>query len=217
MYTAVLMMALATGADSIDFGRRGGCSGYSGCYGGGGYGGCGGGYGGGYGGCGGGYGGGYGGCGGGYGGGGYSTSNYGGGYYGMPAGGFYTSGGYYYAPGTIVQNTPNYARDSFYMNPNTANTASVRVLVPNANAEVWFDGNATKQTGTERIFVSPSLAPDNRYIYTVKARWNDNGQTIDRERRVEFQPGQPVTVDFRNNPSESVPLPKGNNPKKNDA
>jgi uncharacterized protein (TIGR03000 family) len=220
MYTAVLMIALTTSVESVDFGRRGGgggaCSGYGGY--GGGYGGCGGGYG---------SGGGYGCCGGGYyGSGGYRTSYYGGGYYGTPTYGmgyypstpFYSSGGSYFAPNVIVQTPATNVRQSFYMDPNAANVASMRVLVPNASAQIWFDGAATTQTGTERIFVSPTLTPGSKYYYTVKARWNDNGQTINRERRVEVQPGQSMTtVDFRNEPSENVPAPKANTPKKNDA
>jgi uncharacterized protein (TIGR03000 family) len=115
MYSVVLMMALTTGTDAVDFGHRNRCSGGYGCHGGGGYGcyggggygcsgGCygGGGYGcsggcyGGYGGCYGGYGrygcsGGYGGCSGGYAG--YGCS---GGYGGCSGGyaGYGCSGGY---------------------------------------------------------------------------------------------------------------------------
>jgi uncharacterized protein (TIGR03000 family) len=207
MYTAVLMMALTTSADTVDFGRRGGngCSGaYSGCYGGGYYGGGGSG-------C---YGGGYHGSGGHHGCCGHGGVGYGAGYHGST---FYGAGYHpaapYFASGAITPTSNGY--QSFYMNPNT-NTASVRVLLPNESAEIWFDDNLTKQTGMERTFLTPALSPDSQYVYTVKARWNDNGQTINRQQRIELRAGQPVTVDFRNDSRENLPLPKGNNPPRND-
>jgi len=100
MYSVVLMMAVTTGGEAADFGRRGGCRGgcYGGCYGGGYGGGC---YGGGYGGC---YGGmSSGGC---YGGG-YGGMSSGGCYGGMSYGGMSYGGGYgCYGGGYAVPVTP---------------------------------------------------------------------------------------------------------------
>jgi uncharacterized protein (TIGR03000 family) len=209
MYTAVLMLAMTTSAETADFGRRGGCSGGYGCSGCSGYyGGC----------CGGGY---YGGC---CGGGGYRSGYYG--YYGgggpnYAYGRYYSSPsysyGYFSSPNVIVQGQPTNVRQSFYLDPNQAATAAmVRVLVPNPDAEIWFDDTATKQRGTERAFTSPGLDPKSKYKYTVKARWTENGKTVDRQRIVELQPGQPVLVNFRSDSGEQVAPPKKPSPLEED-
>jgi uncharacterized protein (TIGR03000 family) len=203
MYTAVLMLALTTGADAADHGGRrgGGCNG--GCYGGG-YGGC---YGGGYGGCyGGGYGGGYGCCGGGgyYGGGGYRA-----GYGGVYPGYAYMNTGGYYSPNVIVQGQGTEVRQSFYP---SQNTAMVQVLLPNPDAEVWFDGTATTQRGTDRFFQSPALQGEGRFQYTIKARWNRDGKSVEQERTVDVTPGRPVMVDFRAPSGEQIGDPNRKNP-----
>jgi len=208
MYTAVLVLALTAGADSMDHGRRGGgCGCYGGCYGGG-YCGC---YGGGYCGCYGGYSGywcgGY--CGGGF------CGGYGGGYRtGYGYGGGYYGGGYGYASYPSYNSMPMYGYSSDYYTPNMmtqqpgtvlsqsfyrgagGNSATVRVILPSADAEIWFDNSATQQRGMERIFHTPGLE-SGKYSYTVKAKWNDNGRAVEQERRVEVQPGQMAMVDFR--------------------
>ena len=81
------------------------------------------------------------------------------------------------------------------------------MLVPAADAQVWFENNATTQRGMERLFESPPLAPNQNFIYTIKARWMENGQAVNRERRVNVQAGQSVTVNFREKTGENVPPP----------
>jgi len=137
---------------------------------------------------------------------GYSPYYYGRGYYGPQSYGSYYQpyygGNYYgnysngYAPG-YYSDSSTYApsmnyRDSSYVDPNAA---AITVLVPDANAQVWFDDAPTTQRGTERIFHTPALQQAG--TYTIKARWNENGRAIDQTRTVQVQPGQPVTVDFR--------------------
>jgi len=230
MYTAVLVLALTTAADTADFGRRGGCrggggygGGCSGYYGGGYGGGCYGGYGGGYGGgCYGGYGGGYGGCssyggcsgyyGGGYRGGygpGYNTGM---GYAYMPGGSSYMPSGYTYAPGYVNQGTE--VRQSYYQGANQ-NTAMVQVFLPTPDAEVWFDNTPTTQRGTDRFFQSPPLEGQGRFQYMIKARWNKDGKNVEQERRVEVTPGQPARVDFRAQAGEQISDPRPPNPNPN--
>jgi len=199
-------------------GGYGGCygGGYGGCYGGRSYGGC---YGGGYvsGGCYGGYSGGYsGGC---YGGSSYGGSSYGGCYGGYVHGGSYGSyaprsysyGGTY--PGSYVTQdgttafsttTPSDSNTtySFYAaNGETngvsdlpSNAARVRVVVPNAQAKVWIDGNQTTSTGAVRMYHTPALS--NGGSYRVKASWTDNGREMTKERSVAVTPGQMAVVDF---------------------
>jgi uncharacterized protein (TIGR03000 family) len=179
MYTAVLMLAMSSGAESVDFGRRG-CNGCSGCYAA-----CSGRY---YSGC----SGNYSGCCGGYRSG-YYSYNY--------------APGYSNAPSMAMQGSGIEARQSFYRGSD-GNGAMIRVMVPNPDAEIWFDNTPTKQRGIDRMFRSPPLDGNGRYSYTIKGKWMDNGRAIEQERSVQVQPGQPVMVDFRVNPGEKLTSPK---------
>ena len=149
----------------------------------------------------------------------YGRGYYGRGYYGR---GYY--GGSFYGPYLGFYNRPYYApysysygysapdyyypdapeiRQSFYP---PEQSATVSVTVPTADAQVWFDNAATTQRGTQRTFHSPALQPGN-YSYTIKARWTQNGQSVDQQRQVQVQPGQSVGVDFRGKSGESPPTP----------
>ena len=82
-----------------------------------------------------------------------------------------------------VQDTPN-ARISYYYTPATqglANSAQIRVIVPNAEAKITIDGKATTSTGTDRLFLTPQLtqgAPNN---YRVRVAFQRNGEEVTRE------------------------------------
>ncbi len=65
-----------------------------------------------------------------------------------------------------------------------------------ANAEIWFDGAKTKQTGPSREFVSTPLAPDRSYTYHLRVRWTEDGRTIERTRRVPVRAGDRIRLDF---------------------
>ena len=180
MYTAVLMIAMTASTDSVDFGRRR-CNGCAGAYAG----------------C----------CARSYSGCAGCSGAYRSGYY--APGYSYSTGGYYYSPnGTVAQAPAGQIRQSFYPSVNQ-NAAMVRVLLPDANAQIWFDGTVTTQQGMDRFFHSPALESGSTYSYTIKARWLENGRQIDRERSVRLEPGQPITVDFRANPGENLNAPKG--------
>jgi len=136
----------------------------------------------------------------------------GGGYYGTR--GYYGGRGYYYDSPYYYESAPVYsdsvtqipateARPSFYSDPNSA---TMMVLVPNADAEVWFDGAPTTQRGMERMFNTPALQQAG--FYTIRARWNENGRAVDQQRQVRVQPGQSITVDFRVPASEKIPVPR---------
>ncbi len=75
------------------------------------------------------------------------------------------------------------------------NTAHVEVLAP-ADAQIWFDGHATTQTGTERSYTSPALEPHQAYVYDVRAHWEANGKSVDQTRQVTVHAGDSVVVDF---------------------
>ena len=150
---------------------------------------------------------------GGYGYGGYGNYGYGGGY--LPFGGAFLPNVYYggqdyspyyqgydYAPGYAAPTT-----QSFY--PPTApaqQTVGMTIFLPVADAQVWIEHQAMTQTGMERTFESPPLAPNVNFTYTINARWMENGKTVNQQRQVGVQAGQNVSVNFRDNSPVNVPL-----------
>jgi uncharacterized protein (TIGR03000 family) len=74
--------------------------------------------------------------------------------------------------------------------------ATIRVVVPTADAVVTFDGAPTQQRGTERVFQTPPLEPGQEFTYTVTATWVENGQKMSREDRVTVRPRSGTTVNF---------------------
>jgi len=127
---------------------------------------------------------GYGGYGAGYGGGYYGNTYYGNGYgLSAPVQGYQSL----YPPDTI--NVPANA-------PVAPNTALVTVRVPD-NAQLYFGNTeAAIQSGAMREFVSPPLEPGSNYQYTLRARWMQNGQAVERTKTVNVHANEQVMVDF---------------------
>lgn len=75
-------------------------------------------------------------------------------------------------------------------------TALVEVRVPVADAEVWIEGKPSNQKGLVHRFLSPSLASRRDFVYTIRARWVEDGKPVDSERRVTVRAGATVVVDF---------------------
>ena len=76
--------------------------------------------------------------------------------------------------------------------------ARLRVLLPASNAQLMIDDKQTRQTGTDRLFVSPPLEPGKSYSYTIKMILQPNNYTtITRVRQVAVRPGQEVQADLR--------------------
>jgi uncharacterized protein (TIGR03000 family) len=76
-----------------------------------------------------------------------------------------------------------------------AATANLTFVVP-ADAQVFFDDALTKETGTERIYVTPPLELGKTYTYSVRVRWQENGKTVQQTRTVDVSGGGNVRVDF---------------------
>jgi uncharacterized protein (TIGR03000 family) len=190
------IVGLLMAADSA-FAQRGGGHGGGG-HGGGGHGGgwSGGGHGGGH----------YGGHGGGY----YGGGFYGGGYYGgLGLYGYdpwydsysYPRYSYYSAPAVQYYDPPAQYYDpptQYYAPPAPVvnDYANVRVIVPDPQARVWFDGNGTSQGGADRLFHTPSLTMGSTYKYQIRASWMQGGREVTQERSVSVTPGQTAMVDF---------------------
>lgn len=75
-------------------------------------------------------------------------------------------------------------------------SATVRVLVPDPQATVWFDGRRTSTTGTTRSFQTPQLEIGRTYQYDVRAAWDEGGRTVSEERTATVTAGGTVILDF---------------------
>jgi uncharacterized protein (TIGR03000 family) len=84
-----------------------------------------------------------------------------------------------------------------------ANAVVVEARVP-AGAEIWFDGERTAQTGTDRVFTSPPLAPGMTYHYEVVARWTENGRLVQQAQRVAVRAGDRVRLTFPRPPAQDA-------------
>src|SRR5262249_49776944 len=89
--------------------------------------------------------------------------------------------------------------DAYYGDTSTTWPANGAVLISMsvpANAEIWFDGSKTVQTGTFRRFVSPPLVPGDDYAYDITAKWKENGREVTQSRRVRVHAGERVSINF---------------------
>jgi len=111
----------------------------------------------------------------------------------------YNQGSYYYSQPAPVYITP--VTNQSYYPPETvtpapaAAPATVEVRVP-ADAELWFDGTKTSQTGSQRIFATPPLPPGQAFTYEVRATWMSGGAPMSQIRKVQVQAGQTSVVTF---------------------
>jgi len=103
-----------------------------------------------------------------------------------------------YGPGPDYSNGPRVPAvqgdDSGRDQPPRDDAAHILLMVP-ADAEVWFNGVKTKQTGTEREFQSPELVPGKDYTYEVRVRWRENGQEKDRTRTLTVHANDWLRID----------------------
>jgi uncharacterized protein (TIGR03000 family) len=65
-----------------------------------------------------------------------------------------------------------------------------------ADAEVWFNGVKTKQTGAQRYFFSPPLAAGKQYTYQLLARWSKEGKPIERKQELDVRAGDALRLDL---------------------
>ena len=76
--------------------------------------------------------------------------------------------------------------------------ATITVLVPSADAQVWFEDTQLPQTGKERTFKTPVVADGKSHNFNVKAKWtNESGKAVEKTLPVSVKAGQTSTVDFR--------------------
>jgi uncharacterized protein (TIGR03000 family) len=96
-----------------------------------------------------------------------------------------------------VQTTTN-ARISFYpsSSANLGDCAQIRVIVPDVQAKVLFDGKLTTSTGKNRLFDTPPLPAGSQGTYTIRCTWMENGQQMGRDLTLPCSPNGLYVVDF---------------------
>jgi len=164
----------------------------------------------------------------------YNSGSYGTGYYNQGAynPGYYNSGSYstgYYNPGSYYSNMnsgynnmPAYSENGsmmanqsnsnfqsgtsgYYSPSDSMNNRSILVQlhVP-ADAQVWFDGNATQQQGEWRDYISPPVDTDKPLQYEVRVSWTDaNGQKVDKTQAIKVRAGHRSVLDLMRETSSS--------------
>jgi uncharacterized protein (TIGR03000 family) len=88
-------------------------------------------------------------------------------------------------------------RDSVISPPATVTPyGQVRVLVPDAAAKVWFDGEPTTSTGLDRLYYTPPLSLEKPNTYRIRASWPEKGQPVIQEIVISVRPGETAIADF---------------------
>jgi len=121
----------------------------------------------------------------------------------VATGTYYYNNSPYYAYGQPVQSYQSFYTPETTVTQSSTSDQTVHLLVvaPTENAAVYFEGTRTQQTGHQREFVSPPLAPGRSYTYHVRAVWTDSGgQQHDETRDVPVYAGQWLAVDFNQPP-----------------
>ncbi len=119
--------------------------------------------------------------------------DYGSGYDNYPSYG-YTSSAAYYNPDLVP---PVLSSSSITVAPTSDQTAHIRVEVPDPNAQVYFDGYATRQRGNERAFATPPPCSGADVPLHHRGKMDGgNGQEVSKTRTVTVNPGGSATVVF---------------------
>ena len=103
----------------------------------------------------------------------------------------YPYAGSYYYPNAAVSYSAYYSPAA----PVDGNAVTIRMAVP-SGARVWFDGEATSQTGADREFVSPPLTPGREYTYRIRVQWDENGKAVESTRAVAVHAGDRINLVF---------------------
>jgi uncharacterized protein (TIGR03000 family) len=76
----------------------------------------------------------------------------------------------------------------------------VRVLLPDAGAQVWIDGLKSSGTDATRFFGFPDETPGKHYLHKITVTLPRDGKMVTEEREVRVGGGGRVMVDFRKAP-----------------
>ena len=118
----------------------------------------------------------------------------------------------YYAPGVAVAYP--YPSATYVVVPatpppvvvdNSNFKARITVLLPDQNAELFVQNQPMRMSGRVREFTTQELQVGKRYSYTLTMQGNVDGHGVIETRKVEFQAGSMVTVDFTRPYVEPLP------------
>ena len=73
--------------------------------------------------------------------------------------------------------------------------ARIRIHVP-ASAQVVIGEKTFRQTGAERVFLTPTLAEGETYPYKITATWIQKGKRRKAIRKLSVKAGDDLVVDF---------------------
>jgi uncharacterized protein (TIGR03000 family) len=71
----------------------------------------------------------------------------------------------------------------------------VVVQVPE-DARLEFEGLAVSQESRVRKFFTPPVVPGKKYLYDVRATWQEEGRQVVRERQIAVYAGEKTDIDF---------------------
>ncbi len=103
-----------------------------------------------------------------------------------------------YAVSTVQNDqryTSFYSGDRAYDDAVPAKAALISVSMA-PDAKITFSGHETKQQGSFREFVTPVLADNDTYSYDLRMQWTENGQNIDRTRKILVHAGDRIHLDI---------------------
>jgi uncharacterized protein (TIGR03000 family) len=80
--------------------------------------------------------------------------------------------------------------------PAASVSSRITVKLP-PSARLFVNDDPCPLTSDTRSFNTPSLKPDRQYSYTLRAEIDRGGQTFSEIKKVVFESGKPVTVEFR--------------------
>jgi uncharacterized protein (TIGR03000 family) len=82
--------------------------------------------------------------------------------------------------------------------------ALITIRVP-TDAEVWFDGDPTKQHGDVREYKTPALPVGQLYHSEIRARWKEGDRVVDQTRSVPASANHRTQVDFTRPDPKAAP------------
>jgi uncharacterized protein (TIGR03000 family) len=133
----------------------------------------------------------------------YGSGIYLGGYLGSPY-----SRSYYYDPGYVVPSAPSVvvmpgsyeesepALRTVPSAPSASSETEVRVILPEAGAQVWIDGLKSSGTDAMRVFGFPDEMQGKQYMHKVQVTMSRDGKMVSEEKEVRVTGGQSVIVNF---------------------
>ena len=140
---------------------------------------------------------------------GYRSSSY---YY--PSGSsYYPSSGSYYSSPSVTYSQPSIVQGSSEEAESfTRGDTRVQVILPDPNAEVWFDGFRSEATGEVRSYGFPDDPHGQTRTHKFTAKFMRDGRMVTETREVKVTGGSSATVDFTK-PGKNLPeTPREENP-----